>query len=212
VATQSRGTRRASCAQPSAENSSDALPCHSEYSSNNGASNDPEQGPSGFQQLVVDESVDEDDEDESELLQVVTDSMDHEVGPSSYRMFSSQSGFQPVGSASLDQEPGPSGYDSSSGSRAYRESAESVSKPDHGSLPDNEPGPSGLAQSRNSPQVDDSSAANQYLGAEPGPSNYAGPVSGNSRPDPILLGPVHGEISNPPSPLGDQVAIGRNFE
>ena len=177
---------------------------------------DPEPGPSGYHPLDVDESV----EEESVYLQVVSESFDQEPGPSGYRSFGGstgdqESGFQPVGSASQDQEPGPSGYESLE--RAYQEPAEEndepsggYQKPVRGLLLDNEPGPSGFKVNRGLSQAQHSGAVRHHNSGgasndpEPGPSDYPDLAFHESHPGPSLLGLVHGEISNPPSPLGGQ--------
>ena len=187
---------------------------------------DPEPGPCGYHRLVVDESA----EDESVFLQVVSESFDQEPGPSRYRSFrrsrdDQESGFQPVGSASHDQEPGPSGYESFE--RAYQEPAEENDEltggyqlpvrgnlpdnaPVRGNLLDNEPGPSGFEAHRGSLQAQQSRAVRHHISEnasndpEPGPSDYLDLSLHDNHPGPSLLGLVHGEISNPPSPLGGQ--------
>ena len=160
-------------------------------------------GPSGYDELVIDESDDINEHDADSYLQVVTESFGQQPVPSNYASFQAGPELQSIESDSREPEPGPSGYDPVSQAGAYRDIKESVNIPDHGSLPDNEPGPSGLNQSRNSP-VDDE-APGGYPN-EPGPSNYVGnPPIGSVQDQNQLIGLIHGEISNPPSPLGGRV-------
>ena len=103
-------------------------------------------------------------------------SLEPEPGPSHSNQIVDPCHYQPVGDSIQDLEPGPSGYQAASGS-----------------LSDDEP-------LRYQLQAD---ASNE---PEPGPSdNPDNPVE-QEQADPNLLDLVHGEISNPPSPLGGQVA------
>ena len=162
-------------------------------------SSGPQPGQSGYGRFVVDdgESVDDDDDDAG-YLQVVTESFDQEPGPSNFEQFRSEP------EAEGNPEARPSEYPAVSQAGDYhRVDADPVDLPDHGLLLDNEPGPSGLNQSRNSPVEESGPSGYQN---EPGPSNYIGGASRDSRDvGSRLIELIHGEISNPPSPLGGRV-------
>ena len=153
---------------------------------------------SGYDQFVVDDGESVDDDADAGYLQVVTESFDQEPGPSDFEP------FQAEPEADHNPEARPSEYPSASQAGAYhRGNDDPVDLPDHGLLLDNEPGPSGLNQSRNSPVEESGPSGYQN---EPGPSNYSGEaLRDNREAGNRLIELIHGEISNPPSPLGGRV-------
>ena len=162
------------------------------FASGSGLHLEPEPGPSGYQAASVDDDAD------AGYLQVVTESFDQEPGPSDFEP------FQAEPEADHNPEARPSEYPSASQAGAYhRGNDDPVDLPDHGLLLDNEPGPSGLNQSRNSPVEESGPSGYQN---EPGPSNYSGEaLRDNREAGNRLIELIHGEISNPPSPLGGRV-------
>ena len=175
------------------------------YDSVGDSIHDLEPGPSDYQSFRSDR--------EQVNHSVGSASNDPEPGPSGYQ----SSGrayhdlrYQLVGDSEHDLEPGPSGYQANVGS--YPDSEPGPSGYRSGASRDQEPGPSGYSSSRSSTQGQEAVACRyQPSGGasnndqEPGPSDYPGLVVSRDQADNDVSGLIHGEISNPPSPLGGQV-------